>query len=223
MTGYEDERHDSIAAKDEGMALALTRQGIDQWKAAFRSVVEDMPPGTLFTSEDVLAEVGLPTGKVKMHGNNAVGAMMGGLAKQGLMYKSGRTTKSRRRVSHATEVPVWVRAGAAPQPDAEDPSDAYARGYLEGYDAGVARGREIEAGEPIRREVLDAAYDDGRRAAAQRVLDVATTMHGDLTRNAPVQAHNSTCYRHHPACAVKAVGAVAQRMVNAPRTKEVRR
>lgn len=106
-----DEPQLSLFGKEEGMALALTKEGIEGWKDAFRDYVESRPAGQVMTSEDILAAVGLPTGKVGMNLNNSVGAMVNGLARRGILRKSSVRVRSRRRSSHAAELVVWVRTG----------------------------------------------------------------------------------------------------------------
>lgn len=98
-----------LERKDEGMALALTPEGITEWKQAFRDTVFAFPRGRRFTSEDVLAIVGLPTGEVAKDANNAVGAMVNGLAKRGLIRKTITRVPSRRSSSHGAELIVWER------------------------------------------------------------------------------------------------------------------
>jgi len=107
-----DDAQMSLFGKDAGMALALTKDGIEGWKDAFRDWVEALPPGAAVTSEDILAAVGLPTGEVGMNANNAVGAMVNGLARRGILRKSATRVRSRRRSSHAAELVLWVRTRA---------------------------------------------------------------------------------------------------------------
>jgi len=203
------EMQESLLAKEDGMALALSRHGIDGWKAAFIHVVESMPVGTLFTSEDIIDQIGLPSGGVRMHGNNAVGAMMSAVAKRGLAVKSGRHTRSRRRVSHATEVPVWVRGHAAPEQ--VDLADAKAAAYLDGYDAGVIRGRDIERDAMRAGEVWEDARREGRQQVAAAAAAHAAALSAAITRGRPARAHHQQCYREHPECAAKAVAAAISR------------
>jgi hypothetical protein len=99
----------AFPTKDEGQEAALASHAAMLWKGDFKAVVEKMPEGRRFTSEDVLAIVGLPTGRVEANANNAVGAMMTGLAKRGLIRKTTTRVPSRRASSHGAELIVWER------------------------------------------------------------------------------------------------------------------
>lgn len=104
---HASEAEASEVEKRRGMALALTAH--DAWKDRFRETVETLAiTGAPFTSEDVLDVVGLPSGTVATNGNNAVGAMMNGMAARGIIEKTSMRWKSRRRTSHARELAVWV-------------------------------------------------------------------------------------------------------------------
>ena len=94
--------------KEEGMDLALSNADYS-WKEEFRDVVLGLLDGKEFTSEDVIEVVGLPNGGPGLHKNNAVGAVMAGLAKQGHIAKTGRHVSSRTKSSHAAELTVWTR------------------------------------------------------------------------------------------------------------------
>ena len=98
-----------LERKEEGMALALASHSVSEWKQAFRDTVAGFYIGRRFTSEDVLAIVGLPTGEVAKDANNAVGAMVNGLAKRGLIRKTITRVPSRRSSSHGAELIVWER------------------------------------------------------------------------------------------------------------------
>jgi hypothetical protein len=65
-----------------------------------------------FTSEDVVAAVGLPAGGVRTNRNNAVGAVMNGAAKRGWIVKTGRRVTAKRKQLHAAELTEWTGAGA---------------------------------------------------------------------------------------------------------------
>lgn len=97
------------SSKDEGQDLALASHAATLWKGEFQAVVEKMPPGRRFTSEDVTAVCGLPTGRVTYNGNNAVGAMMTALARKGIIRKTSIRVPSRRKHAHGAELIVWER------------------------------------------------------------------------------------------------------------------
>lgn len=99
-----------LKLRDEGMALA--EQGTrEQYRKEFRAAVEKLAAtGTPFTSEDVINIVGLPSGREGLHKNNAVGALIAGCAKRGVIVRHGDTTQSRRATSHAAELTYWIGA-----------------------------------------------------------------------------------------------------------------
>ena len=99
------------ALRDEGMALALSPDRLATWKDTFRVTVQYLAHhGARFTSEDVVSIVGLPNGEIAKDANNAVGAMMNGLAKRGVIRKTSERRPSRRPTSHGAELAVWEAA-----------------------------------------------------------------------------------------------------------------
>ncbi len=94
---------------DEGRALKAA--GIsrveshtpDDYKEKFKQTVLNLPVGHLFTSDDVLAAVGLPPNHL-----NAVGALMSGLAKSNMIEKVSYV-QSKRESRHAAEIKLWRR------------------------------------------------------------------------------------------------------------------
>lgn len=98
---------DGKQKKEDGMSHALSIH--EAWQESFREAIRQLADTDRpFTSEDAVAICGLPTGEVGLHRNNAVGAMMSGLAKQKVIKKTGKHILSRRSVSHATEINTWV-------------------------------------------------------------------------------------------------------------------
>lgn len=94
--------------RDAGMTAAVEAADLAVWRAQFQAEamrLADAGPG-LFTSEDVLEAVGLPRGGISQHRNNAVGGLMGGLAKAGLIRRAGYV-QSRRPTSHAHVLTAW--------------------------------------------------------------------------------------------------------------------
>ena len=65
-------------------------------------IYHKLKPDTRFTTDDVIAAVGLPTRR------NAVGALMTYLAKKGLIERVG-TRRSRREKSRLRLISVWRR------------------------------------------------------------------------------------------------------------------
>lgn len=100
------ERSEGEVLKEAGQQRAL--DAARSWKEMFADEVKLLArSGRVFTSEDVLVNVGLPTGEVEMNGNNAVGAMMTSLAKKGVIRKTGARVMAVRPSSHGAELTEW--------------------------------------------------------------------------------------------------------------------
>lgn len=98
-----------LELKEQGMEQARQAQDVQTWKARFVETVEEIASrGWAFTSEDVLACVGLPR-DVAINANNAVGAMMNAMAKKGVIQKTKERRQAMRSSSHGRELAVWVR------------------------------------------------------------------------------------------------------------------
>jgi hypothetical protein len=94
--------------KEQGMQLALDAQPI--WAdEALVAILKLAKQGVEFTSEDVLAITGLPSGTVGQHKNNASGAIMNKAARAGWIRKVGYTT-AKRKESHGAVLAVWIGA-----------------------------------------------------------------------------------------------------------------
>jgi len=103
---WESERNAGRAGKETGMARALS--GANEWLNFAYGCLEILAAsGAPFTSEDLTAMAGLPTGATGQHANNAVGALMNAAAREGIIRKTGRHVPSRNRTSHATEINEW--------------------------------------------------------------------------------------------------------------------
>lgn len=99
---------DGLTLKAEGQALALEGAD-DDWTAAARRAIKWLAAqGKPFTSEDVTARTGLPSGATGTNRNNAVGALMSSAAKAGLIAKTGERVPSQRASSHGAEIAQWV-------------------------------------------------------------------------------------------------------------------
>ena len=94
--------------KQHGMQLALDAQP-DWAEQAFEAIKQLAKRGTQFTSEDVLAITGLPSGEVGQHKNNASGAIMNKAARAGIIRKVGYDT-AKRKESHGAVLRVWIGA-----------------------------------------------------------------------------------------------------------------
>jgi hypothetical protein len=97
--------------KQDGMERAKGARDIQEWKEEFNNTVAECAKNGLpFTSEHITMIVGLPRKEVEMNANNAVGAMMNGAAKRGVIKKTGRRVSSRRPTSHGAELTEWMGA-----------------------------------------------------------------------------------------------------------------
>ena len=97
-----------VEVKEEGMRYAREAGDVQRWRRAFAEQVEALARrGEPFTSEDVTALVGLPRDS-QQNRNSAVGAMMNGLAKRGIIRKTGQRVKSAYPQSHAREILQWI-------------------------------------------------------------------------------------------------------------------
>lgn len=96
--------------KEQGMALALDAAA--EWReAAYEAIRGLASTRRPFTSEDVVAQVGLPAGGVRTNRNNAVGAVMNASAKRGWIVKTGRHVTAKRKQLHAAELIEWTGNG----------------------------------------------------------------------------------------------------------------
>ncbi len=99
-------RLEGLVGKQTGQATAL--RTYPEWQTAFRKEVVTLAATRMpFTSEDVIDAVGLPSGDIGKDANNAVGAMMTAMAKQGVIRKTGNRVPSKRPTSHAAELTEW--------------------------------------------------------------------------------------------------------------------
>jgi hypothetical protein len=101
---------DGLTLKDQGQGLALDAADDDWTTAARRAIKWLAAQGKPFTSEDVTARTGLPSGATGTNRNNAVGALMTSAAKAGLIAKTGTRVPSQRPSSHGAEIAQWVGA-----------------------------------------------------------------------------------------------------------------
>lgn len=85
--------------KAEGIAKVSGHTETD-YKSRFEAVVLSLTGA--FTIEDVTCQIGRPCNHP-----NAIGAMMNGLAKRGLIYKTGSFVKAKRSVRHAGMIAEW--------------------------------------------------------------------------------------------------------------------
>jgi len=109
LCGFRQKAKTGEELKKEGMGVALDAMDITEWKEKFQEHLEGCASSKLpFTSEHVIAIVGLPRGEVRTNANNAVGAMMNAAAKRGIIKKTGRRVQSKRPSSHGAELTEWI-------------------------------------------------------------------------------------------------------------------
>ena len=99
---------DGEQLKARGMALA--EAAVESWSSEARDAIDYLARrGLPFTSEDVIRLIGLPRGKVGRDANNAVGAVMAGAAKRGVIVQVGHRN-AKRASSHAARLALWEGA-----------------------------------------------------------------------------------------------------------------
>lgn len=103
--------------KEEGMAKALSKRGIEDWQEAAKTWLWRLPAGRRFTAEDLVDAVGLPIGEESAGRNNAVGALMNGIAKRGVIRNTSDYTKAKRPASHGRVIAVWERTLLGKEPN----------------------------------------------------------------------------------------------------------
>ena len=94
--------------KEYGMQLALDAKP-DWADEALIAIMKLAKQGIEFTSEDVLAITGLPSGEIGQHKNNASGAIMNKAARAGWICKVGYG-KAKRKESHGAVLAIWIGA-----------------------------------------------------------------------------------------------------------------
>lgn len=88
------------ALRDGGTAKVVSRS--EEWaNKATRVIIRLAATGILFTSEDVVDEVGLPPHP------NATGGVFLRASKRGLIVWSGQLQKAKRDARHASMLRVW--------------------------------------------------------------------------------------------------------------------
>lgn len=85
-------------------ALRMAPDWVERADAWFQS----QPKGTLFTSEDVTAAIGFPSGGNGTNRNNAVGAWVQKLSRQSVIERS-HAIQSRNPASNGATIWVWMK------------------------------------------------------------------------------------------------------------------
>ena len=93
-------RHQGIMGKTEGIKIAKEAQS--NWHNAAVKCIQAMArTGKPFTAEDVVAEIGAPTGSGKV-----IGAAFNTVAKSGMIWRCGERPADR-KTSHRRMLAVW--------------------------------------------------------------------------------------------------------------------
>lgn len=97
---------DGDARKAEGMTRAL--DAVPSWSELARDAVDYLAStGRQFTSEDLTALIGLPRPDApESNRNNAVGAVISGAARRGVIERVGYRNARRARL-HSAQLSVW--------------------------------------------------------------------------------------------------------------------
>jgi hypothetical protein len=126
--------------KEEGMEKALSNTSTSEWQEAAKLWLWRLPAGRTFTAEDLVDAVGLPVGEESAGKNNAVGALMNGIAKRGVIRNTSDYTKAKRPASHGRVIAVWERTLLGKEPNVHSstpvpvPTDAPAHTHDWGFD-----------------------------------------------------------------------------------------
>lgn len=91
--------------RDSGMESVLDHTS-EEFKQRLRNRVEGFPKGYTFTMDRVVDELG---GRPLEVHPNAIGALTFGLAKRGLIKRTGVMLKAERASLHRTDMPEWIR------------------------------------------------------------------------------------------------------------------
>lgn len=78
-----------------------------EWLDEAHAVAIDLASRGEFTADDVIAQVGLPCGKVSANENNVVGRLFSGLARGKQIEWTGRMVQSSRSENNAADLRVW--------------------------------------------------------------------------------------------------------------------
>jgi len=90
--------------RDEGMSKVLAKKAAQNYKGTLEHALLSFKVGDTFTVEQLTGIVGRPPEGVHF---NSVGAIIAGMAKRGLIEKTGHTKHAQRPIMHATELAEW--------------------------------------------------------------------------------------------------------------------
>lgn len=93
------------ADKEEGARAALDAKEV--WGRVARKWIQNQEPGTTFTSDDLIEDIGTPV-ELEINANNAVGAVFLTSYNKRLITSVGRVP-SRRRSNHGRYITEWLR------------------------------------------------------------------------------------------------------------------
>lgn len=78
----------------------------EEWKEKLRNRVKGFLRGYTFTMDTVVDDLG---GRPSDVHQNSIGALTFGLARAGLIERTGRTLKAERAARHRADMPEWRR------------------------------------------------------------------------------------------------------------------
>lgn len=90
--------------RDEAMESVLKAKAARDYRDLLIETLKLFPVRSLITIEQLTGEAGRPPANVHY---NAVGAIVAGMAKRGLIEKTGRMIQAQRPKMHATELAEW--------------------------------------------------------------------------------------------------------------------
>ncbi len=97
--------------KEEGMAKAMRKKASQQYKLDIIAALKCFPVRSRITVDRLTGIAGRPPQDISP---NALGAIVAGIAKQGMIRKTGRMVKSERKERHSNESAEWEIVSYAP-------------------------------------------------------------------------------------------------------------
>lgn len=160
--------------KEDGIDKALRKAATLKWQKAAEDWLWDLPAGHRFTSEELVDVIGLPVGREAAGKNNAVGALMNGIAKKGVIRNTQQYVKTSRPASHSRVVAVWERTLLGKDPNVHSSSPVPSPTHASTTPHG-------ESTTPVASTVTSTDRDDRREWAVQRP---SRGVHASVVRDA---------------------------------------
>lgn len=97
--------------RDVGESRADRAQRVQQWRLIAEEWLREMPGGTEFTADTMIAAIGLPDGPTQgQNRNNVIGARLSAWSKSRAIVFTGRFHRSERPERHGNGQRVWRKA-----------------------------------------------------------------------------------------------------------------